>query len=186
MAVCATYRQPRRWYGTIPGHNIGPYSRAIISGHNPMKLVILAVGRGRASPEQALVEDWLGRLPQGGSIIEIESKLPSGPARTRDEGVRLLKQLPVTAPLIACDPHGRDTSSEALATILQGHRDNGEPAAYFAIGGADGHDSAVLDRALARIAFGSATWPHMLFRAMLAEQLYRANMILAGHPYHRG
>ncbi|MEC8643226.1 MAG: 23S rRNA (pseudouridine(1915)-N(3))-methyltransferase RlmH [Pseudomonadota bacterium] len=151
-----------------------------------MKLVILAVGRGRASPEQTLVRDWLGRLPQGGSIIEIESKLPSGAARTRDEGERLLKQIPATAPLMACDPQGRDTSSEALAAILQNHRDDSAAAVYFAIGGADGHDSVVLERAQARIAFGSATWPHMLFRAMLAEQLYRASMILAGHPYHRG
>ena len=150
-----------------------------------MKLVILAVGRGRASPEQALVQDWLDRLPQGGLLVEVDSRLPSGPARTRDEGERLLRHLPTTAPLIACDPNGRDTSSEALASLLQRHRDDGAAAAYFAIGGADGHDSAVLERAQARIAFGSATWPHMLFRAMLAEQLYRAKMILAGHPYHR-
>jgi len=150
-----------------------------------MKLVILAVGRGRASPEQALVQDWLDRLPQGGLLVEVDSRLPSGPARTRDEGERLLRHLPATAPLIACDPKGRDTSSEALAALLQRHRDAGAAAAYFAIGGADGHDSAVLARAQERIAFGSATWPHMLFRAMLAEQLYRAKMILAGHPYHR-
>ena len=151
-----------------------------------MKLVILAVGRGRALPEQTLVEGWLGRLPQGGRIMEVDSRLPAGPARTRDEGERLLRHVPDAAPLIACDPHGRDTSSEALAALLRRYRDDGAAEAYFAIGGADGHDSAVLERAERRIAFGSATWPHMLFRAMLAEQLYRATMILAGHPYHRG
>jgi len=150
-----------------------------------MKLVILAVGRGRASPEQNLVNGWLDRLPQGGAIVEVESRLPSGAARTRDEGDRLLRHLTPSAPLIACDPRGRDTSSEALADLLRRYRDDGVPATYFAIGGADGHDSTVLDRAQQRIAFGSATWPHMLFRAMLAEQLYRATMILAGHPYHR-
>jgi 23S rRNA (pseudouridine1915-N3)-methyltransferase len=157
----------------------------IFLGRNLMKLVILAIGRGRASPEQALVQGWLDRLPQGGVLVEVESRLPPGPARTRDEGERLLRHLPPAAPLIACDPHGRDTSSEALAKLLQRHRDDGAGTAYFAIGGADGHDSAILARAQARIAFGSATWPHMLFRAMLAEQLYRATMILAGHPYHR-
>ena len=150
-----------------------------------MKLVILAVGRGRASPEQNLVNGWLDRLPQGGAIVEVESRLPSGAARTRDEGDRLLRHLTPSAPLIACDPRGCDTSSEALADLLRRYRDDGVPATYFAIGGADGHDSTVLDRAQQRIAFGSATWPHMLFRAMLAEQLYRATMILAGHPYHR-
>jgi len=155
------------------------------SWRNLMKLVILAVGRGRASPEQILVNDWLDRLPQGGELVEVESRLPSGPARTRDEGDRLLRHLVPSALLIACDPRGRDTSSQALADLLLRYRDDGAPAAYFAVGGADGHDSAVLGRAQHQIAFGSATWPHMLFRAMLAEQLYRATMILAGHPYHR-
>jgi 23S rRNA (pseudouridine1915-N3)-methyltransferase len=193
LRCCArrTCRARHQRRGTIlAGCHLRASSQGVISerilGHNLMKLVILAVGRGRAAPEQTLVRDWLGRLPQGGAVIEVESKLPAGPARTRDEGERLLKQLPATAPLIACDPHGRDTSSEALATLLQRHRDDGAAAVYFAIGGADGHDRRVLDRAPSRIAFGSATWPHMLFRAMLAEQLYRASMILAGHPYHRG
>lgn len=151
-----------------------------------MKLVILAVGRGRAAPEQALAADWLARIPQGGDLVEIESRLPAGDARREDEGARLLRHCPPGAPLVACDPGGRDTSSEALATMLGRWRDSGIGSACFAIGGADGHSGTLLERAEARIAFGSATWPHMLFRAMLAEQLYRATMILAGHPYHRG
>ena len=151
-----------------------------------MKLVILAVGRARATPEQQLVADWLARLPQGGGLVEVESRLPAGRGRTGDEGDRLLRHVPDGMPLIACDPRGRDTSSEALAALLRRYRDEGMATTYFAIGGADGHADGVLDRAQSRIAFGSATWPHMLFRAMLAEQLYRAMMILAGHPYHRG
>ena len=151
-----------------------------------MKLVILAVGRARATPEQQLVADWLARLPQGGRLVEVESRLPAGQGRTGDEGDRLLRHVPDGMPLIACDPRGRDTSSEALAAMLERYRGEGMATAYFAIGGADGHADRVLDRAESRIAFGSATWPHMLFRAMLAEQLYRAMMILAGHPYHRG
>ena len=151
-----------------------------------MKLVILAVGRGRASPEQDLTRDFLGRIAAGSAVVEVESKLPAGSARREDEGIRLLKHVPSSAPLIVCDPEGRDTSSEQLARLLEVLRDEGAQAAYFAIGGADGHADAVLARASRRIAFGSATWPHMLFRAMLAEQLYRATTILAGHPYHRG
>ena len=151
-----------------------------------MKLVILAIGRARATPEQQLVADWLARLPQGGSLVEVESRLPAGPGRTSDEGDRLLRHVPAGQPLIACDPHGRDTSSEALAAMLGRFRDEGVAATYFAVGGADGHADSLLERAQHRISFGSATWPHMLFRAMLAEQLYRAMMILAGHPYHRG
>lgn len=151
-----------------------------------MKLIILAVGKGRNAPEQTLVQDWLSRIPQGGDLIEVESKLPAGTARQADEGARLLRHCPAATPLVACDPRGRDTSSEALAQMLQRWRDSGITSACFAIGGADGHGEALLARAEARIAFGSATWPHMLFRAMLAEQLYRATTILAGHPYHRG
>ena len=151
-----------------------------------MKLVILAVGRGRVTPEQELATEWLARLPQGGELIEVESKLPAGDARRMDEGQRLLRHCPDNIPLIACDPRGRDTSSEAMAKLLARWRDTGMASACFAIGGADGHSQELLERAEARIAFGSATWPHMLFRAMLAEQLYRATMILAGHPYHRG
>ena len=156
------------------------------SGGAFMKLVILAVGRGRATPEQELATKWLARLPQGGELIEVESKLPVGDARRMDEGQRLLRHCPDNIPLVACDPHGRDTSSEAMAKLLVRWRETGMPSACFAIGGADGHSHELLERAEARIAFGSATWPHMLFRAMLAEQLYRATMILAGHPYHRG
>ena len=151
-----------------------------------MKLVILAVGRGRASPEQELTRDFLGRIAAGGELIEVDSKLPSGPARRADEGTRLLKHVPAAAPLIVCDPAARDTSSEQLAKLLETLRDDGVQAAYFVIGGADGHADTVTARATRRIAFGSATWPHMLFRVMLAEQLYRATTILAGHPYHRG
>ena len=151
-----------------------------------MKLVILAVGRGRATPEQELATEWLARLPQDGELIEVESKLPAGDARRKDEGQRLLRHCPDNIPLVACDPRGRDTSSEAMAKLLARWRDTGMASACFAIGGADGHSQELLEHAEARIAFGSATWPHMLFRAMLAEQLYRATMILAGHPYHRG
>ena len=156
------------------------------SGGAFMKLVILAVGRGRATPEQKLTTEWLARLPQGGELIEVESKLPAGEARRADEGQRLPPHCPANIPLVACDPRGRDTSSEAMAKLLARWRDTGMPSACFAIGGADGHSQELLERAEARIAFGSATWPHMLFRAMLAEQLYRGTMIIAGHPYHRG
>ena len=151
-----------------------------------MKLVILAVGRSRASPERDLTHDFLGRIAAGSELVEVESKLPSGPARRVDEGARLLKHVPAAAPFIVCDPEARDISSEQLAKLLETLRDDGAQAAYFAVGGADGHSDAVMARAHRRIAFGAATWPHMLFRAMLAEQLYRATTILAGHPYHRG
>ncbi len=150
-----------------------------------MKLMIMAVGKGRNCPESELVSDWLARLPHGGALVEVESKLPEGTKRITDESERLLKAVPDGALLIALDPRGRDTSSEDLAAMIGKWRNDGYSSACFAIGGANGHSEALRHRADKVLSFGRATWPHMLFRAMLAEQLYRACSILAGHPYHR-
>ncbi len=151
-----------------------------------MQLLIVAVGKARGSAEHKLAQEWLGRLPEGGSIHEIESKLPAGVKRTDDEGLRLLRAVPANSALAILDPHGKDHSSEDLAALIGAWRDNGYGSAAFAIGGADGHAAHIRQKAMHTISFGRATWPHMLCRAMLAEQLYRASMILARHPYHRG
>ena len=151
-----------------------------------MKLVILAVGKGANSPEHALAASYIRRLPEGGEIREVESKLVAGLKRQQDETNLLLRQVPSNAILVCLDPRGKDTSSELLARMIVGWREEGQKTIYFAIGGADGHDSKIYKRANLLISFGAAIWPHMLFRAMLAEQLYRANAILLGHPYHRG
>ena len=149
-----------------------------------MRLHIAAIGSGRDSHEHTLASDWFARLPNPGSLHEINSRKPPGPQRLLDEGNRLLGCIPDGGLLFALDPGGRDTSSEDLAGLIRRNRDDGIRDAVFAIGGADGHHPDLLARADRKIAFGSQTWPHMLCRAMLAEQLYRAEMILAGHPYH--
>ena len=150
-----------------------------------MQLYIVAIGKGRTSPENALTQNWLSRLKPVGHILEIESKLPAGPKRTEDEGQRILRAIPDEAALGVLDPRGIDHSSEEFAALIGRWRNEGFGSAFFAIGGADGHSSVLRQKANLTIALGRATWPHMLFRAMLAEQLYRANAILAGHPYHR-
>ena len=150
-----------------------------------MKLMILAVGKGRGSLEAELVQTWLRRIPSGGDLVEVESKLTEPKSKAADETQRLLRAVPDGAALVALDPRGRDHSSEDLAATIAQWRDQGVGTICFAIGGADGHGDALRQRADKVISFGRATWPHMLFRAMLAEQLYRAMMILAGHPYHR-
>ena len=151
-----------------------------------MKLVILAVGKGRSAAEHNLAMNFIKRLPSSGEIIEVDSKQPAGPKRQQDESQLLLRQVPDNAILVALDPRGKDMSSEDLATAIGAWRDEGHATIYFAIGGADGHASQLRQRATLLMSFGNATWPHMLCRAMLAEQLYRVNSILAGHPYHRG
>lgn len=106
-----------------------------------------------------------------------------------------ITQLPETggnppAPLtplrtVLLDERGTDLPSEGLARLLAGWRDDGVREARFVIGAADGHAPDERGAADVLLAFGRATWPHLLARAMLMEQLYRATSILAGHPYHR-
>ena len=86
---------------------------------------------------------------------------------------------------VLLDERGRQLSSEEFAALLGRWRDEGVRETRFLIGAADGHGNAMRDKADLLIAFGNMTWPHMLARAMLVEQLWRATSILAGHPYHR-
>ena len=111
--------------------------------------------------------------------------LPPAQLKAR-EGALILKALPAGARLFALDTAGEAWSSEEFAERLRGLRDAGAAELAFAVGGADGLDRAVLDRADKVISLGRMTWPHLLARGMLLEQLYRAQQILSGHPYHRG
>ncbi|HEX3919400.1 MAG TPA: 23S rRNA (pseudouridine(1915)-N(3))-methyltransferase RlmH [Caulobacteraceae bacterium] len=153
-----------------------------------MRISLICVGKLGSSPEATLARDYCGRAGASGralglapvEILEVESRKPGKPA----EGEALLTRLD-GAHLIACDEHGRASSSRDFAARIAALRDDGVRHLAFAIGGADGLDATVLDAAAERIAFGPQTWPHALVRAMLAEQVYRAVTILAGSPYHR-
>ena len=149
-----------------------------------MRLSIAAIGMGRQSLEQKLAEQWFNKLPHKGKILQCTSKLPHNANRKKDESLKILSAIPHNALIFAMTPHGRNVSSEELAELIARHRELGQRDAVFAIGGADGHGNELLNQAHHKLAFGRLTWPHMLFRAMLAEQLFRAEMILAKHPYH--
>src|SRR5690606_32907438 len=112
-----------------------------------------------------------------------ESAAATAALRREDEALGLLAALPAGAAVVALDEQGEGLGSEALARFIARRADAGTVA--FLIGGPDGHGKAVLDRAERSIAFGRATWPHRLVRAMLAEQVYRSVTILLNHPYHR-
>ncbi len=149
-----------------------------------MRLAVIAVGRMRGDPAAALFERYRKRLRAPLALTEVEA--PAGPARARREGERLLAAAPAGAVLAVLDEGGEMLSSEGLARRLARWRDSGRRDCAFLIGGAEGHDGAVLEKADFRLSLGRMTWPHLLVRAMLAEQLYRAETILADHPYHRG
>ena len=159
-----------------------------------MKLIVGAVGKMRRSPELDLFTDYMSRAEKiarnygltGPTLSEIEApKSLSGEALKRRESALMLKTLPDEAAVVAMDEGGKPLSSEAMRHLLVTERDRGAAALAFVIGGADGHGEAILGRSVKTFSFGAATWPHMLVRVMLAEQLYRAMTMLAGHPYHR-
>lgn len=139
-----------------------------------MQLHIIARGKIGRSPEADLVERYAKRVSGGIRV----SELP-------DAGGAI--PLPAHSPSrdVVLDERGIQLSSEQFAAQLGKWRDQGVREVRFLIGAADGHDDEARARADLLIAFGPQTWPHMLARAMLAEQLYRATAILAGHPYHR-
>jgi 23S rRNA (pseudouridine1915-N3)-methyltransferase len=138
-------------------------------------LHIVAHGRIGRSPEAELVDRYAKRI--GGAwtfcVTELPDKGGTPPAALSPARTVLL------------DERGKQLDSEQFAALLGRWRDEGVREARFVIGAADGHGEAARDNADLLFAFGAATWPHMLARAMLAEQLWRATSILAGHPYHR-
>lgn len=138
-----------------------------------MLLHIVARGRIGRSPEADLVERYLKRVSWPTRVTELP-----------DTGGRLPAREPGTR-LMLLDERGKSMTSMAFAELLGRWRDDGVREARFMIGAADGHDAKLRDEADLLLGFGAATWPHMLARAMLAEQLWRATSILAGHPYHR-
>lgn len=152
-----------------------------------MRLEIVAVGRARAGPERALYDCYVRRIRWDFGLREVEEKRPLPADRLKErEAELLLAAVPQGFALVALDETGTDLSSEALAARLGAWRDEGRSGIAFVIGGADGLAEAVRARADLMLSFGRQTWPHMMVRAMLAEQIYRAQQILAGHPYHRG
>lgn len=133
----------------------------------------MAHGKIGRSSEADLVQRYLKRIAWPTNVTELPErggKMPETPSGT------------VT---VVLDERGEALSSMQLAKKLEVWRDAGKREARFLIGAADGHDKALLDGADQLLSFGPATWPHLLARAMLAEQLFRATSIIANHPYHR-
>ena len=138
-----------------------------------MRLHVIARGKIARSPEAELVERYQKRIAWPLALTELPERGgtvgdPPSPHRT-----------------VVLDERGRDLTSAEFAALLGRWRDDGVREARFWIGAADGHDEALRASADLVLRFGAATWPHLLARAMLMEQLWRATSIIAGHPYHR-
>ena len=156
-----------------------------------MRLIVLAIGAVRSAPCLELCELYSWRLRSGQPLGPLEFKDvterrgSSSHKRREDEGARLIGAVPEGARLVVLDERGKESDSRKFAALLGRWRDEGVREATFIIGGADGLGETVRARADHLLSLGAMTWPHDLARAMLAEQLYRANCILSGHPYHR-
>jgi 23S rRNA (pseudouridine1915-N3)-methyltransferase len=137
-------------------------------------LHIIARGRISRSPEAELVERYMKRVTWPTKITELPDKGGKEPAPPINPAVTVM-----------LDETGAQLTSMAFAERLGRWRDDGMRECRFLIGAADGFTQDERDAASLRIAFGAMTWPHMMARAMLAEQLWRATSILANHPYHR-
>ena len=138
-----------------------------------MLLHIVARGKIGRSPEADLVARYIKRIAWPTKLTELSDQAGAAP------------DLPSNSISIVMDERGQAMSSMQLARKLESWRDDGKREARFLIGAADGHDDNARKSADLLLSFGPATWPHLLVRAMLAEQLFRATAILANHPYHR-
>lgn len=155
-----------------------------------MRVLILAAGRKGAGPEHELAQDYISRAAASGrglgftsvQLIDVQGK-PQGDSRA--EASAIFKATPDDCKKILLDERGAEWTSRDFAKKLETWRDQGVPCLTFWIGGADGASQSLKDQADEKLAFGRQTWPHMLVRAMLAEQIYRAVSILSNAPYHR-
>jgi 23S rRNA (pseudouridine1915-N3)-methyltransferase len=143
--------------------------------HPPDEVLIHIIARGKIgrSPEAELTDRYLKRIQWPTKVTELPDKggfLPNAPPNS------------VT---VVLDERGTALSSMEFAKRLEAWRDDGRREARFLLGAADGHEEELRGKADLLLSFGPATWPHLLARAMLAEQLFRATSILANHPYHR-
>ena len=145
-----------------------------------MRITILAVGHKMPAWIQDGFHEYARRMPPE-LRIELTELKPQG---KEAEGKRLIESVPAGATLIALDEKGKAMGTQQLSKLLAGWMQDGTQPA-FAIGGADGLAQAVKDRARMTLSLSALTLPHALARVVLAEQLYRAWTILAGHPYHR-
>jgi 23S rRNA (pseudouridine1915-N3)-methyltransferase len=159
-----------------------------------LRLQVLCVGRLKAGPERQLVARYSERNAAAGRAvglgpIEVREIPESGARRPDDrkidEALRIAALLSEGAVLWILDEKGASLTSEDFSRELAKLRDDGVLTLSFVLGGADGLDESLRQRAHRTIAFGAMTLPHQLARVLLLEQIYRATTILSGHPYHR-
>ena len=153
-----------------------------------MKISIISIGKFENSPQKAVFENYAKRLKWKIELKEYDlknSKSLSIDKVKEEEGKIILKSLKPSSKIIALDERGKQFSSISFANIISDFALKGESDITFIIGGANGLSKEVLEKSHLKISFGLMTFPHLMVRSILIEQLYRAQTIISGHPYHR-
>ena len=150
-----------------------------------MKILISAIGKAKSNPQQQLYMDYIKRLPWKVECKEFDVKLSDVTQKKAKEAELLLGACAGYDKIITLDESGKLLSSREFSEVLGKWQGEGSSSFAFIIGGADGLDEIVLKRANLIWSLGRVTWPHILVRSLIAEQIYRANCLLSNHPYHR-
>lgn len=150
-----------------------------------MKTTIIAVGKMKDRAQLGLYADYAARLSPAPILHEIAHAAGSADEIKNREAVAIEKHIERDAFVVVLDERGKTLGSTEFANALQAAMNNGKSHLQVVIGGAEGLTDGIRARADLMLAFGRMTWPHMLARIMVLEQVYRARQILAGHPYHR-
>ena len=156
-----------------------------------MKLQISSIGRWSNGPEKGVYDHYAARIDKSGKAVGLGplvlKEITFKNQASRDlEAEALLDSVAPDSYVLALDETGKTASSKAITGLIADQRDSGRSHFSVLIGGADGHGPAIKQRADRLLSLGAMTWPHLLVRGLMAEQLYRAITILSGHPYHRG
>lgn len=151
-----------------------------------MKRILLCVGHLKGGPEKDLLEQYRTRLNGAFDMKEVVCRKKGSVEQVKEwEGALLMEALDPGSVVIGLDEQGDMMSSQAFSEVLQKFENQGVKTLTFVVGGADGLSLDVRKKCQSFISFGRMTWPHLLVRGMLVEQLYRAQQIKAGHPYHK-
>lgn len=151
-----------------------------------MEVVIGAVGRLKKGPLLELIDEYKKRLSYTLRWYEVEAKASLEGDLLATEESRLLEGgIPKGSYVIVLDEKGQETTSVGFSQWMEKWQAMGKSSLVFLIGGAGGHSDVLLKKADFCLSLGSLTWPHKIVRLLLIEQLYRAQQIMKGHPYHR-
>ena len=149
-----------------------------------VRYIISTIGKAKNSAEDMITHKYLKRI-KNIELKQYEVKTNNPEKKLEEEALKLINTTPKNGKLILLDEKGQNLSSTDLAKIILNWRDNNVTDINFAIGGAFGNGEKIKNTADKIIAFGKLTWPHQMVKMMVAEQIYRIETIIQGHPYHK-